>query len=122
MKYRKKRENKHYKLSHADDGKWLDIKILRGRYRGCVYRYEKVHVPSEEELQVDEIKNLPVSFNYVILKMPYRASIDESSRHKFEKLLFEILLSIMDDDIKSKMETGELDAVGNKDFIESSAQ
>ena len=36
-------------------------------------------------------------------------------------LLFEILLSIMDDDIKSKIETGELDAVGNKDFIESSA-
>ena len=121
MKYRKKRENKHYRLSYADDGKWCDIKILRGRYRGCVYRYEKVHVPSQEELQVEEIKNLPVSFDYVIIKRPTKALLDVSSRPKFEKLLFEILLSIMDDNLKSEHETGEIDEIGDKNTVESSA-
>ena len=123
MKYRKKRENKDYLLTFTKGHENWDVKICRGKFRGCVYRYEKVHVPSEEELDLEEIKNLPVSFEYVIIKKPFKALLDDSSRPKFEKLLFEILLSIMDDDIlrKSSEETGEIDEVGNKDIVESSA-
>ena len=66
-------------------------------------------------------KNLPVSFDYVIIKRPTKALLDVSSRPKFEKLLFEILLSIMDDNLKSEHETGEIDEVGDKKTVESSA-
>lgn len=121
MKYRKKRENKDYRLTHTEGSESWDVKISRGKFRGCVYRYEKVHVPSDEELNLEEIKNLPVSFDYVIIKRPTKALLDVSSRPKFEKLLFEILLSIMDDNLKSEHETGEIDEVGDKNTVESSA-
>jgi len=83
-----------YKFVSRKEDNWASICLTGGRYSGIIYQYGKVSLAIEENTKGD----LPLSFEYSIID---DFGIPEGELHDdFRDLLGDILVDIMDDQLK----------------------
>ena len=90
------RLKKMYKFVSRKEDNWASIVITAGRYSGIIYQYGRIALNDEEDAE----GNLTLSFDYNIIDN-YGISNDEI-HNDFRNLLGDILVDILDDQLKEE--------------------
>jgi hypothetical protein len=83
---------------HVDDKLWTSIYVLDGEFKDLSYYYGTVAIPTDEELELD---NIPLTFSYTILGMPFKVE-NEDLRVRMDNVVGDILVNIMENEYASR--------------------
>lgn len=91
-----------YRYVTNPEGDEMHIEIIRGPFKGIIYRYGKVGFNPEDK---EDEERLTLAYEYDIISLPehlQKQEIEDEQFYFFENMLGDILVEILEHDLESK--------------------
>lgn len=95
-----------YRYVQNAEGDEMHIEIIRGDFKGVIYRYGKVGFDPEDK---EGEERLTLQFEYDIISLPEHLAdneIEDEQFYFFENMLGDILVEILERDLEEKSNNG----------------